>query len=202
MKFSRRKFIHTGGLSAAFVLMDPAARIAMSQTATQQNDDFKIVPSKTSSENDFDFLVGSWNVKNRMLKARLSNSKEWSEFDSTLDMRKILLGLANVEAYKSELNGKSFEGMAVRLFNPKTRLWSIYWADSNNGTLDQFPVVGSFEGGVGKFYAKDKFNDKDIVTLYQWDKTDPKRPIWSQAFSPNNGKTWEWNWYMTLTKKA
>lgn len=201
MEFSRRMFIKTGGLTAAAILLKPAAIIAMSQTATKEIDDLKIVPSKTSSENDFDFLVGSWTVKNKMLKARLSNNKEWSEFDSTLDMRKILLGLANVEAYRSEMNGKPFEGMAVRLFDPKTRLWSIYWADSNNGTLDQFPVVGSFESGIGKFFAKDTFNGKDVITLYQWDKTDPKHPVWSQALSPDNGKTWEWNWYMTLTKK-
>lgn len=202
MKFSRRKFIHTGGLSAAFVLMDPAARIVMSQTAAKQNDDFKIVPSKTSSENDFDFLVGSWTVKNRMLKARLSNSNEWLEFDSTIDMHKTLNGLGNVEAYKSISNGKPFEGMAVRLFDPKTKLWSVYWSDSNNPTMDSNPVVGSFEKGVGKLYAKDNFNGKPVISLYQWDSTDPKKPLWGQALSPDNGKTWEWNWYMTLTKKA
>jgi len=36
--------------------------------------------------------------------------------------------------------------------------------------------------------------------LYQWNKTNPEHPIWSQAFSPDNGKTWEWNWEMVLTK--
>jgi len=32
--------------------------------------------------------------------------------------------------------------------------------------------------------------------LFHWDKTDIDNPIWSQAFSTDNGKTWEWNWYM------
>jgi hypothetical protein len=31
--------------------------------------------------------------------------------------------------------------------------------------------------------------------MFRWDKRDPEHPIWSQAFSPDNGKTWEWNWY-------
>lgn len=201
MKIARRAFLQTGGLTAAFVLTAPAARKAMSQTNSSPTNDLNIVPSKTSSERDFDFLVGSWNVKNRMLKVRLSNSNDWLEFDSTIDMHKTLSGFGNVEAYKSISNGKPFEGMAVRLFDPKTRLWSVYWSDSNNPTMDSNPVVGSFEKGVGKLYAKDDFNGKPVISLYQWDSTDPKKPLWSQALSTDGGKTWEWNWYMTLTRK-
>lgn len=202
MRSDRRQFLQTGGLAAAFVLTGPVATIAVSQTAAKQTDDFRVVPSKTSSEKDFDFLVGSWTVKNKMLKARLSNSKEWLEFDSTLDMHKTINGLGNVEAYKSVSNGKPFEGMAVRLFDPKTRFWSVYWCDSNNPVMDSNPVVGSFENGVGKLYAKDDLNGKPVISLYQWDSTDSKHPIWSQALSPDAGKTWEWNWYMTLSRKA
>ncbi len=173
----------------------------MSQAATRQTDDLKIAPSTTSSENDFDFLVGSWTVRNRMLTERLSNCSEWNEFDSTLYMHKVLLGSGNFETYRGERDGKPFEGMAVRLFDPNTRLWSIYWADSNTSKFDQFPVVGSFNGTVGRFFANDTFNGNDIVTVFQWDKTDPEHPVWSQAFSADGGVTWEWNWYMTLTRK-
>ena len=31
--------------------------------------------------------------------------------------------------------------------------------------------------------------------MFRWDARDKDRPIWSQAFSPDDGKTWEWNWY-------
>jgi hypothetical protein len=34
------------------------------------------------------------------------------------------------------LDGKPFEGLTVRLFDPQTRLWTIDWADSNAMTLD------------------------------------------------------------------
>ncbi|HRI03772.1 MAG TPA: hypothetical protein PLL77_08520 [Pyrinomonadaceae bacterium] len=164
------------------------------------SDKLKIVPSKTSSEKDFDFLEGLWSVKNRMLKTRLANNNEWLEFDSTIEMRKVLQGLGNIECYKSTFNNKPFEGMAVRLFDPKTRLWSVYWTDINGPSLAGDPVVGSFENGVGKLFADDTFNDKPVVSLYQWDSRDPKHPIWSQALSADGGKTWEWNWYMTLTR--
>ena len=92
-----------------------------------------------------------------------------------------------------------FEGMTVRLFNPKTKLWSIYWADSNEGKLDP-PVLGSFENNVGHFITKDKFNNKDVLVIFRWDARDKDNPVWSQAFSEDKGNTWEWNWFMYMTR--
>jgi hypothetical protein len=96
-----------------------------------------------------------------------------------------------------EFDGVPFQGATFRLFNPKTMLWSLYWADSNVVVMD-VPQVGSFDGDIGRFYAKDVFEEKPIIVVFQWDKTNPDSPIWSQAFSPDNGATWEWNWYVTL----
>lgn len=162
--------------------------------------EFPTTPSLTSSPNDFDFLQGKWKVANRKLKVRLNNSSNWEEFESELHMRKALNGLGNVENYYASFDGTPFEGLAVRLFNPHTRLWTIYWMDTNGMLMDQHPVTGSFENGIGKFYANDKFGGKDILVIYQWDATNPNQPIWSQAFSVDRGKTWEWNWEMKLTK--
>ena len=154
--------------------------------------ELEIKPSATSSQNDFDFLVGNWVLKDKKLKSRLTNSNEWIEFESTVEMHKLLNGIGNMDTYRTMVDGKPFEGIALRLFNPQTKLWSIYWVDSNVGVMDP-PVVGSFEGNIGKFYAKDKYKGKDIVVVFIWDKTDPDHPVWSQAFSPDNGKTWEVN---------
>jgi hypothetical protein len=162
--------------------------------------ELKIIPSATSSQNDFDFLEGKWKVHNRKLKIRLSNNTEWDEFESTLHMKKALNGFGNVENYYAAFNSKPFEGLAVRLFNPDSKLWTIYWMDTNSLAMDKHPVTGSFEDRVGKFYAKDTLNGKEIVVLYQWDATNANQPKWSQAFSPDNGKTLEWNWEMVLMK--
>jgi hypothetical protein len=154
--------------------------------------ELEIIPSKTSSQNDFDYLVGKWKLHNKRLKTRLNNCTEWTEFESTVEMSKLLNGIGNMDIYKATLDGKPFEGVALRLFNPKTKLWSIYWADSNVGVMDP-PVVGSFEDNIGTFYAKDVFNGKPVIVMFHWDKTDQNNPVWSQAFSPDNGLTWEWN---------
>jgi hypothetical protein len=58
------------------------------------------------------------------------------------------------------------------------------------------PVVGSFDkNGVGNFFGKDTLNGKPILVVYHWDARNKDRPVWGQAFSPNNGKTWEWNFF-------
>src|SRR5512133_3774376 len=63
------------------------------------------------------------------------------------------------------------------------------------GKIDP-PVVGSFnKNGVGHFFGKDTLNGKPILVVFRWDARNKERPIWSQAFSPDNGKTWEWNFF-------
>lgn len=175
---------------------DPA--LAIPKINIDENGDLKITASATSSQSDFDFLVGKWKMHNRRLNKRLEGGNEWTEFDSWDENFKILSGTADMDTYSTTempgLEGKPFEGVTLRLFNPKTRLWSIYWVASNVGVLDP-PVVGSFENNVGHFFTKDTFNGKPIIMMFRWDARDKDRPVWSQAFSPDNGKTWEWNWF-------
>lgn len=172
----------------------------MSQLSFTSTGDLEIIPSKTSSNSDFDFLVGEWKIHNKKLKTRLNNCAEWLEFDATGACHKILNGFGNTDQFITVFDGVPFQGATFRLFNPKTRLWSLYWADSDVVVLD-VPQVGSFDGDVGRFYAKDVFERKPIIVVFQWDKTNPDSPIWSQAFSPDNGSTWEWNWYMTFSRQ-
>ena len=162
------------------------------------NGELQIKAAPGSSQNDFDFLVGKWRMFHRRLNKRFENCNEWTEFESQDENHKILNGIGDVDTFSTtELpgnEGKLFEGFTLRLFNPKTRLWSLYWVPSTTGVLDP-PVVGSFENNVGHFFTKDTFNGKPIIMMFRWDARDKERPIWSQAFSPDNGKTWEWNWF-------
>jgi len=38
---------------------------------------------------------------------------------------------------------------------------------------------------------------RPVIIVFKWDKRDPEHPRWSQAFSDDNGKTWEWNYTNT-----
>jgi hypothetical protein len=169
----------------------------MQQQSFKGQSDLEIVASATSSHNDFDFLVGRWKVHNRRLKTRLNNCTEWIEFEAFAECTKILKGFGNIDSFEAAFGGKPYDGMALRLFNPKSKLWSIYWATAATGVLD-VPKVGSFENKIGRFYARDTIEGKGVIVQYYWDATKPDAPGWSQAFSPDNGQTWEWNWYMTF----
>jgi len=133
-----------------------------------------IVASESSSKDDFDFFQGKSNIRNKKLKKRFDNCTEWIEFPSTQEMYKILNGIGNIDNFLATFDGEPFEGMTVRLFNPATKLWSIYWSDSNTGVLDR-PVVGSFENNVGHFFSEDVFEGRDVIQVFRWDARDKKK---------------------------
>ena len=159
-----------------------------------------VTASATSSNKDFDFLIGKWVMKNRHLNARLANCKEYTEFESTVENHSGLEGMGNFDVVRRQLSdGKVYEGRTIRTFDPQTRLWRLYWIDSNGGPIDP-PVVGSFNNGIGLFFAKDYQVGRPVIVVFKWDKTNAERPVWSQAFSDDNGKTWEWNYTNTSYK--
>jgi hypothetical protein len=172
----------------------------MSAFAILSDGKLVMTASETSSKNDFDFLVGNWKIRNRKLKEPLAGSDEWEEFDANQEFRLILQGFGNIDIFSTAFGGKPFEGLTVRLFDPQTRLWTIYWADSRAVKLDD-GKVGSFDGNTGEFFARDVFAEKDIIVKFNWDKRNPEAPVWSQAFSADEGQTWEWNWHAYFSRR-
>ncbi|HTU64402.1 MAG TPA: hypothetical protein VMF52_00515 [Steroidobacteraceae bacterium] len=160
----------------------------------------EIAASASSSRNDFDYLVGRWNIRNRTLKAPLTGSDDWQEFDATQELRQVLQGQGNVDVFSTALEGKPFEGLTLRLFEPKTRLWTIYWADTATVKLDG-GKVGSFDGDQGDFFGREVVGGRNVIVRFHWDKRQPKAPVYSRAFSVDDGKTWEWNWYSNFSPR-
>lgn len=162
--------------------------------------DLVITASPTSSNKDFDFLIGKWVMKNKHLNARLANCKEYTAFESSVENQAGLEGMGNFDIVRRQLpDGTVYEGRTIRTFDPKTRLWRLYWMDSNGGPIDP-PQIGSFENGVGLFFTKDYQVGRPVIIVFRWDKTNPDKPVWGQAFSDDNGKTWEWNYLNTSYK--
>lgn len=150
---------------------------------------------------DFDFLMGQWKVHHRRLKERLKGSDEWETFEGTLVCHKILGGLGNIDEGTLPRESGFVRGMTVRLFNPKTRQWSLYWADSVNGWNWSLPQIGSFKDGRGEFYAHEPFGEgRYIFTRYIWLVISATSCRWEQAFSTDGGTTWETNWTMDFAR--
>jgi hypothetical protein len=152
-----------------------------------------------STARDFDFWMGWWNVRNRRLRERLAGSTEWEEFASTSVARPILGGLGNEDEFRTEWNG-GFVAMSFRFFDPETRRWSIYWADSRRpGVLDP-PLFGSFDSDTGVFEGEDVFEGRPIRVRFVWSDVTTSAPRWEQAFSEDGGQSWETNWIMEFTR--
>jgi hypothetical protein len=178
---------------------------APGQLAAQSHQDS--VPGMTQTDSavtglhDFDFLVGQWQAHHRKLKQRLANSHEWTEFEGTLFNQALMGSYSNVDDTVLNVPGAPYRGVALRSFDPKTQLWSIWWLDSRTPSepLDP-PMIGGFHNGVGTFYGDDTVKGKRVRARFIWSKISTTSCHWEQADSPDEGKTWETNWVQDITR--
>jgi threonine/homoserine/homoserine lactone efflux protein len=155
---------------------------------------------------DFDFEVGDWRVENRKMIKPLRADSAWETFTSTVHMEKLPGDIGNFDTFVAPEWRPGWMGMAIRLFNGETGLWSIYLANnrtggivSATGQLD-VPVVGRFENGTGVFEGDDVIDGVALRCRYTWYDTATAHPKWRQDFSFDGGKTWKPNWFMTYTR--
>jgi hypothetical protein len=154
---------------------------------------------------DFDFVLGRWTVTNRKRADALDpDCTEWLEFGSTGEHRALPGGAGNIEAYETqEMPGLGeFHGLALRLYDPESDTWRIWWSSSTTpGELDP-PMEGRFDGSVGTFVADDVIDGRALKVQFLWLDLGDDRAQWEQAFSYDSGQTWDTNWVMTMTRAA
>ena len=143
--------------------------------------------------NNFDFLVGTWTSTQRRLREVLTGCDEWYDFPGVTRCWSVLDGAGNIDEVTFPSRG--FSGLTVRLCDKESGLWSIYWANSRNGQLALPPQVGRFdEDGRGEFFSDDVYNGQKVKVVYVWFDITEDSARWEQAFSPDDGVTWEANW--------
>ncbi|GIG85631.1 hypothetical protein [Plantactinospora endophytica] len=148
-------------------------------------------------QNDFDFLLGSWNVSNRRLRTLFAGSDDWDVFPGTSVSQSIFDGRGNTDEIIFPTKGT--RGFTLRLFDTAREEWSLYWADSRTGLLYP-PVVGTFRNGRGDFYGDDTHEGKPIRAHFVWSEITADSARWEQEFSADGGRTWERNWIMEFTR--
>ena len=180
------------------VVLEPLPGLA------QQNSEAAKSSLQTSpqhdGQHDFDFEIGTWKIHLKRLEQRLAGSTTWIEFEGTSVTRKVWDGRAQLEQFETDSpGGGHIEGLTLRLYNPQSHQWRLYWANSKIGILDP-PQVGEFKNGRGEFYAQDTINGKAILIRFIWSSTDTNTPHFEQSFSEDGGKTWEVNWITDQTR--
>jgi hypothetical protein len=150
-------------------------------------------------QHDIHFELGSWNIHLKRLVNPLSGSSTRVEFDGTTVTRKVWNGRAQIEEFETDGAAGHVEGLTLRLYNPKSRQWSLFWANGKDGILGQ-PTIGEFKNGVGEFYDQEPLNGRAILVRFIWSRITPNSARFEQSFSEDGGKTWEVNWITDQTR--
>ena len=185
---NRRDFLSSASLTAGMLAMGRPALAAEALSADPRS--------------DWDWLVGSWDVQHRRLRVRLAGNDDWEEFAGKSMLWRTMGGLGNVDDNIVAIPSGTYRGLSVRAFDPAARKWSIWWLDARNPTYIDPPVSGSFEQSNGTFIGRDTFAGRPILMRFKWNDTRSVRPWWEQAFSADEGASWEVNWRNWFTRTA
>jgi hypothetical protein len=146
---------------------------------------------------DFDFEFGDWTVHIRRLLHPLTGSTSWVDLDGSSVVRRVWQGRANLGELKVAGGGIRLEGMSLRVYDPVARHWNIHWANANDGAVGP-PMQGGFANGRGLFYDHEQLGDRTIAVRFIFSDITPTTFRLEQAFSPDEGRTWEANWIATF----
>jgi hypothetical protein len=156
-------------------------------------------PAERDGQHDFDPLIGSWKVHWKRRLHPLTRSTTWVEFDGIDVYRKIWDGRANFDEIEIDSSSGHIEGSTLRLYNPQTHQWSIYWANSKDGKVTP-PNVGEFKDGQGEFYTQDTLDGRLRYNRYIWSKLTTNSPHFEESWSNDGGKTWEVDGIADMTR--
>ena len=184
------KHIQTGFLICSLVIILHSFGFSQQNSAASRAS----TAAEHDGQRDFDFEEGTWKIHLKRLLKPLTGSNSWVEFDGTSVTRKVWDGRAWLEEFETDGPAGHIEGLTLRLYNPETHQWSLYWANSKVGTMGGPPNVGEFKNGRGEFFAQDTFNGRVIFIRYVWSDITPNSAHFEQSFSNDGGKTWEVNW--------
>lgn len=145
--------------------------------------------SADPEQHGFDFEFGTWKMRLQQLQQRLAGSHTWLNSIADSLTRKIWGGRGELEQFEGS-GPQRIEGLTLRLYNPQTHQWRLYWATSKDGSM-AVPQIGEFKDGRGEFYSQDVYQGRAVWVRFLWWSSTAH---FEQAFSHDGGKTWETNW--------
>jgi hypothetical protein len=156
--------------------------------------------SSDDGQHDFDWEFGTWRTEVQVLADPLSDTPdEWLTFTGTSVVRPLVDRRANVVELKVAGPAGRIDGINLRLHEPQAARWSSTFASLRDGLLTP-SVHGGFHDGVGEFYGDDQLAGQPIRVRFVITREGPDRARFEQAFSADDGNTWETNWIAVDTR--
>jgi hypothetical protein len=156
-------------------------------------------PVARDGQHDFDFDHGTWSIHIRRLQHPLTGSSTWTGLEGTTVTRPVWNGRANLAEVEADGASGHLEILALRLYHPASRQWSILFANRDGGSLS-VPMTGGFLHGRGEFLDQEPLGDRTILVRFSIGPTGPTAASSEQAFSDDGGRTWETNWTNTYER--
>ena len=151
---------------------------------------------------DFDFELGTWHTHLRRLVHPLTGSTTWVTYDGTSRVRPVWNGQSNLVELDVAGPAGHIVGLSLRLFDPDTRTWSLNFARNCGRGPMAVPAVGEFKDGRGEFFDRETLGTKPILVRSVIRDVTPASYTFEQAFSQDDGATWEVNWVARDTRVA
>jgi len=196
----RHRFPFCSAVLIAFAVVSPSRSDAQPSAPAASA---PAAPAGHDGSHDFDWIIGTWKATLRRLVKPLTGSTTWVDFEGRQLSKPIWGGKANLDEFivDAPAAGVKIEGTALRLYDPTSQQWRIYWANSKRGIVDP-PVIGRFSNGRGEFYGMDELDGRAILVRYVWSNITANSAHFEQAFSVDGGKNWEVNWISDVTREV
>jgi hypothetical protein len=151
-------------------------------------------------QRDFDFELGTWAIDIKRLQHPLSESSMWMHPEGyTHIVQKVWDGQASLAQLVNDRPSRHFDGLMLRMYDPASHDWRIYWGSSKTGTLDE-PLIGHFTNGRGEFVMHDTYEGKPILARVVYSDITPTSFRTESSFSADDGRSWEPNLVQTFTR--
>lgn len=186
------------GRTVRLVLACSLAAMAVPVTAMQAP---APAAAQRDGQHDFDWELGNWATHVRVLRNPLTGAApDWAEFRGTSLVKPILGGRANSVELSVKNDKGAIEGVALRLYSPQSRQWSLNYATVGGGVMTA-PVYGGFDGkGRGVFYGQDTIGGRVILVRFVITIVSPDEARFEQGYSADGGVNWETNWIAVDTR--
>ena len=105
-------------------------------------------------------------------------------------------GLVNLNESVSYRNGSASYGLGLRALDEPGGRWADWYLSAGDLSKIDPPLYGRFVKGVGTFLSREMFEGGQVIVRGQFAPVNVDEALWEQAFSTDEGGTWETNWVM------
>jgi hypothetical protein len=148
----------------------------------------------------FDYSFGNWREHSKRLLHPLTGDGNWIDMQGSTAVSKIWNGRASIAEFKAEGPAGPLEILALRVYNPVARQWSVDFATSAVGELGAVPGLGEFKNGRIDFFDAEPINGRQTLVRFSCWGLGASRMQTEQAYSADGGKSWEVNWVNQYTR--